>query len=450
MYDLIILGGGPAGYHAAENASSAGLKTVLIEKGNLGGVCLNEGCISSKTILYSSRLFSQAKNSAAFGVSSENVDFDIKTVMTRKQKIIETMRKGVESTLLKNRVTIERGKGIIIPGESSLFRIQVGENVIEGKKLLICTGSEANSLPIPGVNQGFVCTSSEILDISVLPEKLTVIGAGAIGLELAAFFAETGCGVTVIEILPNIAGTLDIELGKILKREMEKKGVIFRLSSEVIEIGDHTVKFRSRDEERVIDTDIVLLSIGRKPVIDNIGLEDINILCENRTIVTDAKGRTNISGVWAAGDINGKSMLAHTAFREADVCINDMLGKEDIINYDAIPSVIYTHPEVACVGLTKEEAETRGFDTAVLKLPMSFNGRYLAETDGVRGICKVVIDRKTNRLLGAHIIGTACSEIIFGAANMIESKMKVEDIKKTVFPHPTVSEILKDTLLGYL
>lgn len=448
MHDLIILGGGPAGYHAAGKAGKAGLNTVLVEKGNLGGVCLNEGCIPSKTILHSSKLFWQAKNSEAYGISTENATFDLAAIMQRKDKIIETLRKGIAFTLKKSNVTVENSTGFILPCENSSFRVQTADTIIEGKNLLICTGSEAIKLPVPGADQDFVFTNREILSVTSVPKNLTIVGGGAIGLEIATFFAEAGSKVTVIELLPDIATPVDREISAILKKEMKKKGVAFYMESKVTSIGDHTVTFENKEKKETIEADIVLSSVGRRPVTREIGLENINAACKNGAIVTDEHCRTNITGVWAAGDVNGKSMLAHTAYREADVCVNNILGKNEKVNYKVIPAVIYTHPEVATAGLTKESAEELGYEPAVTKLPMSYNGRYLAETSGQRGMCKVVVDRKSKTLLGVHIVGASCSEMIFGAVHMINRKNTIDDIGSTVFPHPSVSEILKDTLLS--
>ena len=448
MHDLIILGGGPAGYHAAEKAGKAGLNTILIEKSSLGGVCLNEGCIPSKAILHSSNLFWQAKNSKAFGVSAEKSSLDIATIMKRKQKIIETLRKGIAFTLKKSNVTVKNGSGFILPCENAKFRVHVADTIIEGKNLLICTGSEAIKLPISGADQEFVFTNREILEVTSLPDKLTIVGGGAIGLEIATFFAEAGSKVTVIELLPDIATPVDREISVILKKEMMKKGVAFYLESKVISLGDHTVTFENKEKTETIKADIALFSVGRRPITREIGLENINAACKNGAIVTDEYGRTSIPSVYAAGDVNGKSMLAHTAYREADVCINTILGKNETINYNAIPAVIYTHPEVATVGLTKESAEELGYDPVVSKLPMSYNSRYLVETNGERGMCKAVVDRKSRTLLGVHMVGAACSEMIFGAAHMINCKSTIDEIKNTVFPHPSVSEIVKDTILS--
>jgi dihydrolipoamide dehydrogenase len=446
MFDLIILGGGPAGYHAAGKAGLAGFSTLLIEKSHLGGVCLNEGCIPSKTLLYSSKLFSQAKNSRAYGVNVSDVTFDLSTVMARKQKLIEMHRRGIAGAMKKNNVVVESGIGHLLP-KTDAFNVQVNEKIFKGKRLLICTGAEAVRLPVTGSNQPFVKTNKEILSLDVIPKNLLVVGAGAIGLELASFFAEIGSTVTVVELMPFIGGAIDGEIGLALKRELEKINIRFFLQARLEEIGDHTVTISSEGAQTTIAADIVLMSVGRRPVIKGFGLENINVKIENNAIVTDENGRTTIEGVWAAGDVNGKSMLAHVAYREADVCIDDMAGKKSHVNYDAIPQVIYTHPEVASVGLTQEEAQKRAIDVLVAKLPLSYNGRYGAENENGRGICKAVVDKANQTLLGVHIIGGACSEMIFGAARMVAQKATVSDINAMVFPHPTVSEIIKDTVL---
>jgi dihydrolipoamide dehydrogenase len=447
MFDLMVIGGGPAGYYAAEKAGAAGLSVALVEKGHLGGVCLNEGCIPSKTLLYSSKLFTLAKNSEPFGVSASGVTFDMPRVMARKQKIITSQRDGIAFTLKKNNVSVRFGAARLLAKKDDAFQMEVNGEIIEGKRLLLCTGSEALRLSIPGTDLPHVLTNKEILSIDSIPKNLVVIGAGIIGLEMAAFFAEIGGSVTVIELLPFIGGAIDAEIGLVLKKELEKKGIRFHLQARVSAINEHTVTFEETDSASTAAADIVLISVGRRPMTGDVGLENVGVLVERGAVCTNDKGRTNVPGIWAAGDVNGKSMLAHTAYREAQVCVDDILGRDSSVNYDAIPGVIYTHPEAAWVGVTMAEAEKRGFSCLSAKLPLSYNGRYRAETEAGRGFCKVIVDADSRRLLGVHMIGSACSEMIFGAAAMIERKMTVENIGSVVFPHPTVSEIIKDTIL---
>jgi dihydrolipoamide dehydrogenase len=449
MYDLIVIGGGPAGYYAAEKAGKAGLSTLLVEKSHIGGVCLNEGCVPSKAMLHGAGLFVSAGSSEKFGVTAAGVKFDLATVMARKQKIVESLRNGIAFTLKKCNVETCAGPAMIKGKAGGGFRVAVLEKEFEAKRLLVCTGSEAIKLDLPGMEQEFVMTSREILSVASIPPALAVIGAGAIGLEIATFFAETGSRVAVVEMLPQIGGAIDKDISKALQRELEKTGIVFHLQAKVMSAGDHAVTFESGGKTQTLASDIALVSVGRRPVVTGIGLESLGVAVEKGAITTDEKGRTNVSGVWAAGDVNGKSMLAHTAYREAQVCIDDMLGRKARVNYRAIPSVIYTHPEAACVGLTKEEALAQGIQAKEVRLPMGYNSRYSAETDGARGLVKAVIDEKSKTLLGMHMVGDHCSEIIFGAALMIEKGMTVEDISNVVFPHPTVSEMIKDTIAQF-
>lgn len=446
MHDLIVIGGGPAGHTAAEHAAKSGLTTLLVEKSDLGGVCLNQGCIPSKALLHCVKRFSTASNSAAFGVTAHGVLFDVPTVMARKQKLIETLRSGIAFTLSKSKVEIVGGHATILGRSANGFRVEIAKKEYEARRLLLCTGSEAVRLPIPGAQQNFVMTNKEILSINAIPPSITIIGGGAIGLEFASFFAEAGSHASVVELLPTIGGRLDKDIATALKRELEKKGIAFYLNATVTGIGDHIVAFESAGTSQNIPAEVVLMSTGRKPVVSGFGVETIGVRVENGCIPTDNRGRTNVSGVWAAGDVNGVSMLAHTAFREAKVCVSDMLGVDDSVNYRAIPSVIYTHPEVATVGLTKEEAAAQGFSPVEARLPLSYNGRYLAETDGERGTIRVVADAATKRLLGVHMIGGDCSELIWGAAELVQREATIDEIAQIVYPHPTVSEIFGDAV----
>jgi len=449
MFDCIVLGGGPGGGEGAEKAAKAGLKTLLIEKGHLGGVCLNEGCIPSKTLLYSASVYSHAREGETFGVSCTDVKFDMAAVIKRKNKIVESLRKGSEASKKKSGVTVVYGEGTILPKQADAFRVQAGSDVYEGKRLLLCTGSEAIRPPIPGAGQDFVVTNREVLDLETVPHKLVVVGGGVIGLELADFFAEVGSNVTVIELLDHIAGPVDADIRKILERDLESKGIDFRLQSRVVEIGDHSVSFTTEGENHstIIEADVVLMSVGRRPSTAGIGLEKVFVHTERGAVVTDDRGRTNVPGIWAAGDINGKCMLAHTASREAAVCVNDMLGKEDRMRYETVPSVVYTHPEVASVGLKEDEAVERGYDPLVVSLPFTYSGRFWAETKpGTRSLCKVIIDKKYSTILGVHLVGPHSSEIIAAAVPILENEMRVQDLEELVFPHPTVGEIIKETI----
>ncbi len=440
MYDLIILGGGPGGYLAAERAGHAGLKVLLIEKRNLGGVCLNEGCVPSKSLLYSAKVFDYAKHSEKYGVTTTGASIDHKAVVERKNKVVHTLVSGIKGLMKANKVTVVNGEGVIVDKN----KVKVGDDVYEGTRLLIATGSMPVVPPIPGVKEGleggYVLTNREILDLEEIPKNLVVIGGGVIGLEMASYFNSAGSKVTVIEMLPNIAGATDKEISTILMNNYIKKGVEFKLNSRVTGVENGKVIY---DGGEVV-ADKILLSIGRRPVVTGIGLENIGVQVERGCVVTDRFCQTNIPNVYAAGDVNGKYMLAHTAYREAEVAINNILGKKDIMRYNAIPSVIYTNPEVGAVGETEETAKEKGIEFDVANVSMMYSGRYVAENTDTDGICKVLVDKKHRKVIGVHMIGSYASEMIYGAGIMIETEMRVDDIKEIVFPHPTVSEIIRE------
>jgi len=439
-YDLIILGGGPGGYLAAERAGHAGLKVLLIEKRNLGGVCLNEGCVPSKSLLYSAKVFDYAKHSEKYGVTTTGASIDHKAVVERKNKVVHTLVSGIKGLMKANKVTVVSGEGVIIDKN----HVKVGEDVYEGTRLLIATGSMPVVPPIPGVKEGleggYVLTNREILDLDEIPKNLVIIGGGVIGLEMASYFNSAGSKVTVIEMLPNIAGATDKEISTILMNNYAKKGVEFKLNSRVTGVEKGKVIY---DGGEVV-ADKILLSIGRRPVVTGIGLENIGVQIERGCVVTDRFCQTNIPNVYAVGDVNGKYMLAHTAYREAEVAVNNILGKKDIMRYNAIPSVIYTNPEVGAVGETEETAKEKGIEFDVANVSMMYSGRYVAENTDTDGICKVLVDKKHRKIIGVHMIGSYASEMIYGAGIMIETEMRVDDIKEIVFPHPTVSEIIRE------
>ena len=450
VFDLIVLGGGPAGYLAAERAGHAGLKTAVVEKRALGGVCLNEGCVPSKAFLNSAKYYNHALHAEPYGVTVTGVSIDHAKVVERKNKVVKQLVAGVGMQMKRNHVTVIEGNAVIDGKGDEGFNIKVNDTVYAAKKLIISTGSTAVVPPIPGVKEGvesgFVMTNREILDMTTVPEKLVVIGGGVIGLEMAAYFNSIGSKVTVIEMMNKIAGPTDAEISKILLNNYKKKGVNFCLSCKVTDVGTNSVSYEENGEVKTVEADKVLLSIGRRAFTQGIGLETIGVLTERGAIVTDENMRTNVPGVYATGDVNGKSMLAHTAYRESEVAVNHILGKKDKMRYNAIPAVIYTDPEVASVGETEETAKAKGMDVQVANVTMKFSGRYVAEVEGGDGICKLVVDKKYNRLVGVHLIGSYASEMIYGAAIMIETELRIDDIKEIVFPHPTVCEVIREAL----
>lgn len=452
-FDLIVLGGGPAGYLASERAGHAGLNVLCIEERSVGGVCLNEGCIPTKTLLYSAKVFDGAAHGEKYGVSAEGLKIDHAKVVARKDKVVKTLVAGVSSALKANHVTLVSARGVITGKNAEGYTVEAGGETYVGKRLLIATGSSPAVPPIPGLKEGlasgFVCTNREILALTEKPEHLVVIGGGVIGLELASYFTSIGSKVTVIEMLDHIAGENDAELVAILQKGFEKRGVTFHLSAKVTEVTANAVKYEKDGVVQEVVCDKVLLSIGRRANTKDIGLENIHVLTERGAIVTDAHMKTNQPEVYAAGDVNGKSMLAHTAYREAEVAVNGMLGKKDTMRYEAVPGVLYTNPELSAVGETEASAKAKGLDAAVVKIPMRFSGRYLAENEGGDGIIKLVVDNATKRVLGAQVLSNYSSEFIVTVGTFIELGMTIDEVKKIVFPHPTVSEIIREAVFQY-
>ena len=450
LFDLLVVGGGPGGYLCAERASQGGMKVALFEKRALGGTCLNEGCIPTKTLLNSSKMYRHATESEGYGVTVSGVTYDHAKVIARKNKVVKTLVSGVGATMSANKVTVITGEAVITGRAGEGFAVTANGETYQGRRLAIASGSETVVPPVPGLKEGlaagFVVTNREVLDLKELPKELVVIGGGVIGLEMAYYFASVGVKVTVIEMMPKIAGATDPEICKVLTDAFEKRNMTFKLSSKVLEVKTSSVVYEENGEKKEISCDKVLLSAGRRPATAGIGLETLNLQMDRAAIVTDRHMCTTVQNVYAIGDCNGKSMLAHTAYREAEVAFNHMLGKTDEMRYDVIPAVIYTDPEVASVGHSKEGAEKLGMTVKEVKLPMSYAGRYLAETDGGKGFIKLVVDTDRNRLVGCHMVGSYASEIIMTATMMVDTELNPERLKKLVFPHPTVAEIIREAI----
>jgi dihydrolipoamide dehydrogenase len=441
-YDLIILGAGPGGYVAAERAGDAGMKVLLIEKEALGGVCLNWGCIPTKALLASGKAYYGALHSDEFGVEIEQAVFNLDRAMARKTQVQDQLRNGVAGLMKRSKVEVIDGEGKLVGNRT----VEVDGERYQGANLLLCTGSSPARPPIPGLDKPHVLDSTGILQIEALPKQLAIIGGGVIGLEFACFFAMVGVPVTVIEMLDEVCPGLDRDVAKTLRKELESKGVTFALSSKVERVEDGAVVFSDKKgEETSVEADTVLVAIGRKPNTTGMGFEEAGLAMEKGAIVIDEHCRTNLPGVYAAGDVTGKVLLAHAASRQGEVAVNHMTSKPDHMRYHAIPGVIYTSPEVAVVGLTEEQAKAQGIPYKLAKAPMAASGRFLAEFSG-KGLAKVLVHAETRVLLGVHLVGGTCSEMIHGFTSMIESEARVEEIEETVFPHPTVSELVRDTL----
>ena len=451
MFNLIIIGGGPAGYVAAERAGHKGLNVLLFEKKSLGGVCLNEGCIPTKTLLYSAKIYENALHGNKYGIFGENIRFDFDKIMARKNKVVRKLVAGVEGKMKANRVTVVKGDAQILGRNAEGISVSCNSETYTGANLLICTGSEAFVPPIPGITEAgsIILTNREILDLKELPKSLVIVGGGVIGMEFASFYNSLGTQVTVVEMLPEILGGLDGEISAMLREIYVKKGININLQAKVVQIDGHKVIFEKDGKTETVEGDKILVSVGRRPVIEGFGLENLGVELFKGGIKTDEKMRTNIPNVFAAGDVTGFSLLAHTASREGEVVVNNLLGKNDRMRYNAVPGVVYTNPEVAGVGETEETAKDKGIAYKVAKLPMAYSGRFVAENEGGAGLCKVLIGEKYGEVIGVHILGNPCSEMIYGACIAIEQEMTIAELQEVIFPHPTVSEIFKETVFGF-
>ena len=444
MYDLAIIGGVPAGYVAAEKAGAAGQSVVLFEKRELGGVCLNEGCIPTKTLLYSAKMYDHATGGKKYGITAGEVSYEYKKIADRKTKVVRKLVAGIKMKMEAAGVTVVRGEAVIERGDALGVAIACDGQSYDTKNLLICTGSEAFVPPIPGVeNNPAVLTNREMLALTEAPASLVVIGGGVIGMEFASYCNSLGIAVTVIEMMPEILGAMDKDIAETLRTVYAKRGVKFCLQCKVTRIEGNAVFYTDADgNELQCEGDRILMSIGRRAVLKGYGLENIAVEAE-RGIKVNARMRTSLPNVYAAGDVTGFSMLAHTASREAEVAVNNILGIEDTMEYNAIPGVVYTNPEVASVGLTEEQASTAGVEYRLHKLPMTYAGRFVAENEGQTGIFKALVS-PAGKLLGVHMLGNSSSEFICAACMAITNGLTVEQLQRTVFPHPTVSEMLKE------
>src|SRR6266446_4722233 len=457
-FDVIIIGSGPRGYVAAIRAGQLGLKTAMVEKDkDLGGTCLNVGCIPSKALLTSSDHFIFAKKEAQkHGIVIDGVHVDLAKMQQRKDKVVKTMNSGVRALMKTNKVTTFEGFGTITaPGKvsikSSSGPATAGQE-IETKNIIIATGSVPIELPFAKFDGKTIVSSTEALTFGEAPPRLLVIGAGAIGLELGSVWSRLGSQVTFLEFLPRIAVGFDLELSNLLQRSLTAQGMTFHLETKVtavkIDNGRVTATATKDGKEMKFDADKVLVSVGRRPFSEGLGAEKVGVeFDEKKRIKVDKHFRTNVEGIYAIGDVIAGPMLAHKAEDEGIACVEIIAGKSGHVNYDAIAGIIYTNPELAGVGLTEDQAKEKGMDYRVGKFPFRANSRALCNED-VDGMVKFVADAKTDRILGAHILQHAASELIAEAVSVIEFGGSSEDIGRTTHSHPTLSEAVKEAALA--
>ncbi len=454
-FDVVIIGSGPGGYVAAIRAGQLGLKTAIIEKDkDLGGTCLNVGCIPSKALLTSSDHFSFAKKEAAkHGIVIENPRVDLPTMQKRKDKVVKTLTGGVRQLMKTNKVMVLEGMGTIAaPGKVSVKSSAGETQEIETKNIVIATGSAAIELPFAKFDGKTIVSSTEALCFEEAPKKFLVIGAGAIGLELGSVWNRLGSEVRMLEFLPRIALGFDLELSNLLQRALTAQGIKFHLETKVtgvkIEKGRVIASAEKANEKLTFEADKVLVSVGRRPFSEGLGAEKVGVeFDERKRIKVDKHFRTNIEGIFAIGDVIAGPMLAHKAEDEGIACVEIIAGKAGHVNYDAIPGIIYTNPELAGVGITEDQAKEKAMNVRVGKFPFRANGRALANED-VEGVVKFIADAKTDKILGAHILQHAASELIAEPTSVIEFGGSSEDLGRTCHSHPTLSEAVKEAAMA--
>ena len=450
-YFLAIIGGGPAGYTAAEKASKAGKDVVLFEQNAVGGTCLNVGCIPTKSLLYGVKQYYNATHAQKYGVTAENVTFDFAAMQKRKTIVVRKLVAGIKQRLNNEHCTLVSGFAKVESRTNDGVTISCNDQIFEAENLMICTGSTNFVPPIPGIKENeHVWDSTDALNATELPKSIIIVGGGVIGMEFATLYHELGVPVTVIEALPTILPNLDPEVVTVLAEKYKKAGINILTSTKVESINGNEVIISSPTSESSpssISSDKILVSVGRRANL--LGLEALHDIELNRgAIVIDDFCKTNLPNVYACGDVTGKIMLAHVAARQAEVAVGRMLKEIPLqrIAYNAIPSVVYTNPEIASVGITEAQAESMSIPVEVRKLPMTFSGRFMAENEGETGLCKMIVDAKNHSVLGVHMIGNPCSEFVSAASFAVRMGYTTAEFQQVVFPHPTVSEILHEIL----
>lgn len=447
-YDVAIIGGGPAGYNAAALAAKKGKKTILFEKNSLGGTCLNEGCIPTKALLYSANFYDHLQEAKKYGITIEGeVVADYKRIAQRKSKIVRKLVLGVKQKMDAAGVDVVNAFARLNGEVNGCVRIVADGQDYTATDVLVCSGSEVAIPPIPGLEQSEYWTSREALDAKELPASVLVIGGGVIGMEFVSVYTSLGVKVTVVEMMPQILGRMDSELSTALREEYEKRGVTFYLNTKVVGVRKGGLTIETREGETVeLGGEQILLAAGRRAVSQDMGLETLGIEVSRGAIVVNEFMQSTHPHVYACGDVNARIMLAHAAYRMGEVAINHITGDTtDVMRYDAIPGVVYTHPEIASVGYTEEELKEKGIPYRILRLPMSYAGRFVVENETGNGFFKLLVS-EDEKVLGGHFLGNPASEMVIVVGMAITEGMTLDQLRKQIFPHPTVSEIVREVL----
>jgi dihydrolipoamide dehydrogenase len=457
-YDVIIIGSGPGGYVAAIRAAQLGMKTACVDKRPVpGGTCLNIGCIPSKALLQSSEKFEETNHAlAVHGIKAGKVEIDLKTMLARKDEVVNANTKGVEFLFRKNKVAFVKGEAKFTAKDTLSVTGEDGkvQELKASKAIIIATGSDSVNLPGITIDEKTIVSSTGALSLPSVPKHLVVVGGGYIGLEMGSVWRRLGSQVTVVEFLDRITPTMDLEVGKALQTSLTKQGFAFKLGTKVTGAkkanGGWSLSLEAAagGKAEELACDVVLVSVGRRPYTDNLGLDAVGVKLDNKgRVMVDPHFATNVPGIYAIGDVIAGPMLAHKASEEGVVLVETLAGQRPDIDYEAIPAVIYTHPEVGSVGKTEEELKTAGVPYKVGKFPFTANGRARANAD-TEGFVKIIADQKTDRVLGVHIIGADAGTMIAEAALAMEFGATAEDIGRTVHAHPTLNEAVKEAALA--
>lgn len=450
--DVVIIGGGPGGYVAAIKAAHLGLKAVLVEKDKLGGVCLNKGCIPTKALVSIAELLNHLQRAEEFGIQVKDYSFDFPAIMKRKDLITRRLSSGVEQLMKANQIRIVRGEGQIVePGTVEVLDAEREKEVIKTKNIIIATGSSVMKLPLPGIDSEGVITSDEALSLSELPSRMLIIGGGVVGIEFAGIFRALGVEVTVVEMLPRILLPIDEEIARRLTQILKRKGIEILTDCKVKGIKKNNqnleVLVSTSDGEKKLETEKVLLAAGRVPELGNIDVRGLGIELDGKTIKVDEKMRTNIPGIYAVGDVVGKIMLAHVASREGIVAVENISGKEVLMDYKVVPNCVFSMPEVASVGLTEEEAKKENNNIKISKFPFMANGKALGMGE-TEGMVKIIADGDTLELLGVHILGVHASDLIAEGTLALSMEATAFEIVNTIHAHPTLAETIAEAAEG--
>lgn len=449
--ELVIIGGGPGGYEAAIRAAQLGANVTLIEEDRLGGTCLNRGCIPTKALYKNAEVVNSLKNMNEFGVEFNGYNLDMSKVQSRKNEVVNKLVSGIEQLLKGNSIEVIKGRATFIGSKTIQVENSGDMHEITCGKIIIATGSSTASVPVPGMDLPGVITSDELLDLSDIPDCLAVLGGGVVGVELAGIFASLGAQVTIIEFLPKILYRLDDELSKKLSVYLKKQGIKIITGSALKEVHAEenglklTVGNDKGDTE--ILCDYLLSSAGRKPNLEGLNLSAAGIDYDKKGIKVDGKYKTNIDGVYAIGDVIGGVMLAHVAAEEGKVCVENIYGHSSKLNYNAIPSCVFTFPEASSVGMTEDEAKENNIEFIVGKSMFGANGKALTMNEG-EGFIKVLAEKDSHKIIGVHMMGPHASDIIQEGSLAIQNELTVESIKESIFAHPTLSEVFYEAVCG--